>query len=170
LSSDGILDLDSDCSFRNFQYVDAPQLRVNERLAMEPSGAREAPLRGFPISRPRSEKPDEHRDVLSVVEPTSRSRFVSEPITLTKKDLGFWIGMALWIGPPLFPLLVSIVWAIRDVPWQGRTATIADHAAAEAPAVERASSNGIGPVGERHRNLSVLFGAPAKLGVHSSQP
>jgi hypothetical protein len=65
---------------------------------------------------------------------------------------------------------VPISWAIRDVPWQGRTGTIADHATAEASAVERASSNGIGPAGERHTNLSALFGAPAKLGVHSSQP
>ena len=36
--------------------------------------------------------------------------FVSEPIALAKKDLGFWIGMAAWIAPPL--LLVIIVWAI----------------------------------------------------------
>jgi hypothetical protein len=123
---------------------------------MEPSGAREAPLRGFPISRPRSEKPDEHRDVLWVVEPTSRSRFVSEPITLTKKDLGFWIGMALWIGPPLFPLLVLIVWAIRDVPWQGRTATAAHHATFEAPAkFSDASSNGTAPADEQHSKRRV---------------
>jgi hypothetical protein len=39
-------------------------------------------------------------------EADEQTGFVSEPITLTKKDLGFWIGMALWIGPPLFPLLV----------------------------------------------------------------
>jgi hypothetical protein len=104
------------------------------------------------------------------VRPTSRRPFVSEPVTLTKKDLGFWIGMALWIGPPLFPLLMLIVWAIRDVPWQGPTATIAHHAPAEAAAkFSDASSNGIAPADERHTKRSVLFDATAKSGIHSSQ-
>jgi hypothetical protein len=93
--------------------------------------------------------------------------YVTEPITLTKKDLDFWIGMALWIAPSL---LVLIVWAIWGVPWERRTAIVAHHAAAEAPAVERASSNGIGASGERHTKLSVLFGSTGKFGVHSSQP
>jgi hypothetical protein len=89
---------------------------------------------------------------------------------LTKKDLGFWIGMALWIGPPLLPLLVLIVWAIRDVPWQGRPATIAHPATAEAPAkFSEASSNGIAPADKRHAKRSVLFDATVKFGVHSSQ-
>src|SRR6476660_4454964 len=77
-------------------------------------------------------------------------------VTLRKKDLGFWIGMALWIGPPLFPLLVLIVWAIRDVPWQGPTATVTHHATAEAPAkLSDAWSNGIGSAGERHSKRNV---------------
>jgi hypothetical protein len=76
-------------------------------------------------------------------------------VTLTKKDLGFWIGMALWIGPPLLPLLVLIVFSIRDVPWQGPPATV-DHARAEAPAkLSDASSKGIGPTGERHSKRNV---------------
>ena len=86
---------------------------------------------------------------------------------LTKKGVGFWAGMALWIAPPL---LVLIVWATWGLPGERRTDIVAHRAAAEAPTVERASSNGIGPAGERHTNLSVFFGAPAKLGVHSSQP
>jgi hypothetical protein len=105
-------------------------------------------------------------DVLYVVKATNRRLFVEEPIALTKKDLGFWIGMAVWIAPPL---LVVTAWAIWGVPWQRRTATIAHHAAAEAPAVERASSNGIGPAGERHTKLTAPFGAMAQFGVHSSQ-
>jgi hypothetical protein len=101
---------------------------------------------------------------------TSRHPFVSEPVTLTKKNLGFWIGMALWIGPPLFPLLVLIIGAIRDVHWQGPTATIAHHATAEAPAkLSDASSNGIGSAGERHSKRNVLFDRTAKFGIHSSQ-
>jgi hypothetical protein len=122
-------------------------------------GAGVAPRRRLPISRPCSEKPDEHGDVLCVVRPTSRHPFVSEPVTLTKKDLGFWIGMVLWIGPPLLPLLVLIVFAIRDVAWQRPTATVAHHATAEAPAkLSDASSNGIGSAGERHskRNVSSM--------------
>jgi hypothetical protein len=108
------------------------------------------------ISRPRSEKRDEHGDVRLVVKSTSGPPFVSEPVTLTKKDLGFWIGMALWIGSPLFPLLVLIVCAIRDVPSQGPTATIARHATAEAPAkLSERSSNGIAPADERHSKRSV---------------
>jgi hypothetical protein len=166
-----LTDLTAISSVPGLAISPAAELASGDRaLAFGRAGSMRRSASWLPISRARSEKPDEHGDVLWVVKPTSRRRFVSEPITLTKKDLGFWIGMALWIGPPLFPLLVLIVWAIQDVPWQGRTATIADHAAAEAPAVERASSNGIGPAGERHTNLSVLFGAPAKLGVHSSQP
>jgi hypothetical protein len=128
---------------------------------MEPNGARVLRCCRLTISRPRSEKPDEHGDVLLgdvllVVKSTSRTPFVSEPVTLTKKDLGFWIGMALWIGPPLFPLLVLIVCAIPDVPSQGPTATIARHATAEAPAkLSERSSNGIGPADERHSKRSV---------------
>ena len=38
-----------------------------------------------------------------------RYPFVAEPVALTKKDLGFWIGIGAWIAPPL---LVLIVWAI----------------------------------------------------------
>jgi hypothetical protein len=41
---------------------------------------------------------------------TSRHPFVAEPVALTKKDLGFWIGMAVWIAPPL--LVLMIVWTI----------------------------------------------------------
>ena len=67
-------------------------------------------------------------------EPTSSHPFVSEPVTLTKKNLGFWIGLALWIDPPLLPLLVLIVFSIRDVPWKGPTAIDARGATAEAPA------------------------------------
>jgi hypothetical protein len=104
------------------------------------------------------------------VKPTSGRPFVSEPVTLTKKDLGFWI-VALWIGPPLFPLLLLIVSAIRGVPWQGRTATIAHHVKAETPATfSEASSNGSGPADERHTKRNVLFDATEKFGVHSSQP
>jgi hypothetical protein len=99
------------------------------------------------------------------VKPTSRHPFVTEPITLTKKDLGFWIGMALWIAPAL---VVLIVWAIWGMPWKRRTAIVAHPAAAESPAVEQASP--IGPAGERNRKLSVLFGSTAQFGVHSSKP
>jgi hypothetical protein len=42
------------------------------------------------------------------VKATSRDQFVSKPIALTTKGLGFWI-MALW---RLTPLLVLIVLAI----------------------------------------------------------
>jgi hypothetical protein len=120
------------------------------------AGARVAPRRSLPISRPRSEKPAEHGDVLCVVRRTSRHPFVSEPVKLTKRDLGFWIGMALWIGPPLLPLLVLIVWTIWDVPWQGPPATIAHHATAEAPAkLSERSSNGIGSAHERHSKRNV---------------
>ena len=128
---------------------------------MEPNGARVLRCCRLTISRPRSEKPDEHGDVLLgdvllVVKSTSRTPFVSVPVTLTKKDLGFWIGMALWIGPPLFPLLVLIVCAIPDVPSQGPTATIAHHATAEAPAkLSERSSNGIGSAHERHSKRNV---------------
>ena len=87
---------------------------------------------------------------------TSGPPFVSEPVTLTKKDLGFWIGMALWIGPPLFPLLVLIVFSIRDVPWKGPTAIDARGATAEAPAkLSERSSNGIGSAHERHSKRNV---------------
>ena len=103
-------------------------------------------------------------------EADEQTGFVSEPITLTKKDLGFWIGMVLWIGPPLFPLLVLIVWAIRDVPWQGPPATIAHHATTEAPAkFSDASSNGIAPAHKPHTKRSVLFDGTAKFGIHSTQ-
>jgi hypothetical protein len=142
-----------------FQNLHAPQLSVNRapRDVTSPSaGARLAPLRRRPISRPRSEKPDEHGDVLYVVKPTSRGPFVAEPVTLTKRDLGFWISMALWTGPPLFPLLLLIVCAIRDVPWQGQTATMAYHATAEAPAkLSQTLSNGIGSADERHSKRSL---------------
>ena len=96
--------------------------------------------------------------------------FVSEPVKLTKKDLGFWIGMALWIGPPLLPLLMLIVFSIRDLHWQGPPATVAHNATAEAPAkLSDASSSGIGSAGERHSKRNVLFGARAKFGIHSNQ-
>ena len=134
------------------------------------AGARAAPRRSLPISSPRSEKPDDHGDVLCVVRRTSSHSFVSEPVTLTKKNLGFWIGLALWIGPPLVPLLVLIVFSIRDVPSQGPTATAAQHATAEPPAkFSDASSNGIPPADERHTKRSVLFDARAKFGIHSNQ-
>ena len=103
-------------------------------------------------------------------EPTSSHPFVSEPVTLTKKNLGFWIGLALWIDPPLLPLLVLIVFSIRDVPSEGQTATIAHHAMAEAPTkLSQRSSSRIGPAGERHSKRNVLFGARAKFGIHSNQ-
>src|SRR4026207_1528017 len=88
--------------------------------------------------------------------PTSGGPFVSEPITLTKRDLGFWIGMALWIGPPLFPLLVLIVFSIRNVSWKGPTPIDARGATAEAPAkLSEKLSNGIGSADERHSKRSV---------------
>jgi hypothetical protein len=62
----------------------------------------------------------------------------------------------LWIGPPLLPLLVLIVWTIWDMPWQGPTATIAHRATAEAPAkLSERSSNGIGSAHERHSKRNV---------------
>ena len=118
--------------------------------------ARAAPRRRLPISPPRSEKPAEYGDVLCIVRRTSPHPFVSEPVKLTKKDLGFWIGMALWIGPPLLPLLVLIVFSIRDLHWQGPPATVGHHATAEAPAkLSNASSNGIGSADERHSKRNV---------------
>jgi hypothetical protein len=147
--------------------------RPARRLALPgtfPNASREIPPRKheeFAICRPRNEKPDEHGDVLWFVRPASRRPFVSEPITLTKKDVGFWLGMALWIAPLA---LVLIVWAACGVPGERRTDIVAHLAVAEAPAVERASSNGIGPAAEQHTNLRVFFGAPAKLGVHLGQP
>ena len=89
-------------------------------------------------------------------EPTSSHPFVSEPVTLTKKNLGFWIGLALWIDPPLLPLLVLIVFSIRDLHWQGPPATVAHHATAEAPAkLSERSANGIGSAHERHSKRNV---------------
>jgi hypothetical protein len=109
-----------------------------------------------PTSSPRSEKPAEYGDVLCIVRRTSPHPFVSEPVKLTKKDLRFWIGMALWIGPPLLPLLVLIVFSIRDLHWQGPPATVGHHATAEAPAkLSNASSNGIGSADERHSKRNV---------------
>ena len=143
-------------SFRSFSGRPLPTLRAPRRGTPPSAGARVAPRRSLPISRPRSEKPAEHGDVLCVVRRTSRHPFVSEPVKLTKRDLGFWIGMALWIGPPLLPLLVLIVWTIWDVHWQGPTATIAHHATAEAPAkLSERSSNGIGSAHERHSKRNV---------------
>jgi|SoimicMinimDraft_8_1059736.scaffolds.fasta_scaffold1030017_1 hypothetical protein len=46
---------------------------------------------------------------MAIVPPNMRRPFVAEPVVLTKKDLGFWIGMAVWITPPL---LVLIVWTV----------------------------------------------------------
>ena len=143
-------------SFRSFSGRPLPTLRAPRRGTPPSAGARVAPRRSLPISRPRSEKPAEHGDVLCVVRRTSPHPFVSEPVKLTKKDLGFWIGMALWIGPPLLPLLVLIVFSIRDVPSEGQTATIAHHAMAEAPTkLSQRSSSRIGPAGERHSKRNV---------------
>ncbi len=46
---------------------------------------------------------------MAIVPPNKRRPFVAEPVALTKKDLGFWIGMAVWVTPPL---LVLLVWTI----------------------------------------------------------
>jgi hypothetical protein len=143
-------------SFRSFSGSPLPTLRAPRRGTPPSAGARVAPRRSLPISRPRSEKPAEHGDVLCVVRRTSRHPFVSEPVKLTKRDLGFWIGMALWIGPPLLPLLMLIVFSIRDLHWQAPPATVAHNATAEAPAkLSDASSSGIGSAGERHSKRNV---------------
>ena len=73
--------------------------------------------------------------------------------------------------PSAISAITVIVSAIRGVPWQGRTATIAHHVKAETPATfSEASSNGSGPADERHTKRNVLFDATEKFGVHSSQP
>jgi hypothetical protein len=46
--------------------------------------------------------------LLCVVRATSGRPLVAEPTALRKKDLGFWLGTAVWIAPPLLAL---IVWA-----------------------------------------------------------
>ena len=46
---------------------------------------------------------------MAIVPPNMRRQFVAEPVVLTKKDQGFWIGMAVWITPAL---LVLIVWTV----------------------------------------------------------
>jgi hypothetical protein len=46
---------------------------------------------------------------MAIVPRNMHHPFVAEPVVLTKKDLGFWIGMAVWLTAPL---LVLIVWTV----------------------------------------------------------
>jgi hypothetical protein len=157
-------------SYEGAERLGSPRFR---RDSEQPATYRTQPTRGLLIahrkpetSYPRIVEPTQATGIRDVLDVRLQGRmFVQHNEMLTKKDVGFWIGMALWIAPPLLVLIVWATWGLGE-----RGTDIVAHHAAEAPAVERASSNGVGPVAERHTHLNVLFGAPAKLGVHSSQP
>ncbi len=69
-----------------------------------------------------------------------------------EERLGLLDWHGLWRVPPLFPLLILIVFAIRDVPWQGQQPPLLTMPPPKPPQVERTSSNGIGPADERHES------------------
>ena len=46
---------------------------------------------------------------MAIAPPNMHRPFVAEPVALTRKNLGFWIGIAVWIATPL---LVLIVWTV----------------------------------------------------------